>query len=153
MDKNRSWRLIGHWHDAGESIFNTKVHTGWRPHHWIQPWGYWIEGECRQAGGGWPCKNITVESSCNLNGGHGGSWDTIDGASKGQSSPACRVHSRQGGVRGHMASGSNGKHSWCHAKENQDLQQVMEVLECRHYGKREDGQKRETEETELRRDH
>jgi len=50
-----------------------------------------------------------------------------------------------------MVTGSNGQLSRRHGKEDQDLSQIEEVVERRHLGEKEGGQKGKEEKTELRR--
>jgi len=45
-----------------------------------------------------------------------------------------------------MVSGSNEQCSRCHGKENQDLCQIKEVVECRHQREKKDGRERAKEE-------
>jgi len=73
----------------------------------------------------------------------------MDRAGNRESSPGPRMHSRRGGARGHMVSGSNGQSSRHHGKHDQVLHQIKEVVERQHQGKKEVGWKGKKEETKL----
>ena len=74
----------------------------------------------------------------------------MDGTGEGENSTRCGVHIGRGGAGGRMVSRRNEQCSRRHGKENQDLCQVKEVVECRHQRKMKDGWVREKEKTALR---
>jgi len=73
----------------------------------------------------------------------------MEGIIEGEGSPGGRVHSRRGGARGRMVSGSNEQRPQRHSKEDQNLRQIKEVVERRHQRKKKSGRKRKKK-TELR---
>jgi len=83
-----------------------------------------------------------IEHSCNDRGGLGSSREVMDGLSEGEGSPECKEHSRRGGARGRMLSGSNEHHPQRLSKEDQKQNWIEEVLNVRHQRKKLSGQKR-----------